>query len=373
MRVPVLLVLALVAAPAVVAASVAPRQEVIARGFDSPVSMAFAPDGRLFVCEQAGRVRVVKQRRLLARPLLTVPARASFEDGLLGIACDPDFTRNGYVYVCWTDSVPYPREVIERYVVRGDTAVRASRTRLVELDPRANRVHVGGTLRVGPDGKLWVGTGDDDRGEAAQSLRCTAGKLLRFERDGSIPPDNPFVHVVAGVHAATWARGFRNPFAFDFEPRTGQPWVNDVGGDRFEEVNAAERGANFGWPLFEGRGIDARFRDPVHAYSHAQGCAITAGIFVRGDAYGAEWRGRWLFAEYCAGELRALEPTRPDSAIVFTRLKIAGPVDLRSGPDGSLWYLARGAATAVGGPGTAKGAVVRLLPGTGARHRGAEN
>lgn len=351
----------------------APRQEVIATGFDSPVSMAFAPDGRLFVCEQAGRVRVVKRRRLLARPLLAVPARASFEDGLLGIACDPDFARNGYVYVCWTDSVPVPREVIERYVVRGDTAVRASRVRLVELDPRANRVHVGGTLRVGPDGKLWVGTGDDDRGEAAQSLRCTAGKLLRFELDGSIPGDNPFVRVVAGVHAATWARGFRNPFAFDFDPHTGQPWVNDVGGDRFEEVNAVTRGANLGWPLFEGRGVDARFRDPLFAYSHAQGCAITAGAFVRDDAYGVEWRGRYVFAEYCAGELRALDPARPDSAIVFARLKVAGPVDLRAAPDGAFWYLARGAAHAVGGPGTARGAVVRLRPGSGDGRRGREN
>lgn len=357
--------LAAALALAVTAAAPPLRQEVVARGFDSPVSFAFAPDGRAFVCEQAGRVRVVKRGRLLARPLLAVPARASFEDGLLGVACDPDFARNGFVYVCWTDSVPAPREVIERWQVRGDTAVRASRTRLVELDPRVNRVHVGGTLRFGPDGRLWLGTGDDDRGEAAQSLRSTAGKLLRFERDGSIPADDPFVRLASGARAAIWARGLRNPFSFDFDPATGAPWVNDVGGDRFEEVNVAERGGNFGWPAFEGRGGDARFRDPVFAYSHAAGCAITGGAFVRSGAYGSAWRGRYVFAEYCAGELRALDPAAPDTATTFARTAVAGPVDLRWGPDGALWYLACGAALAVGGPGTASGALVRLRPGSG--------
>ncbi len=340
------------------------REVVVARGFDSPVSMAFAPDGRLFVCEQAGRVRVVKQGRLLERPLLTVPARASVEDGLLGIACDPDFARNGWVYVCWTDSVPVPREVIERFTVRGDRVVPGSAKRLVELDPRANHVHVGGTLRVGPDGRLWLGTGDDDRGEAAQSLRSTAGKLLRFERDGSVPADNPFVRLAHGKYGAIWARGFRNPFAFDFHPATGMPWVNDVGGSLYEEVNAGVAGANHGWPIFEGHGPDARFRDPAHAYSHATGCAITGGAFVRaaGSAYAREWSGRYLFAELCANEIRWLDPAAPDSAHVFGHTRVAGPVDLRIGPDGALWYLARGTSAAAGGPGTATGAVVRLAP-----------
>ncbi|MBI5169820.1 MAG: PQQ-dependent sugar dehydrogenase [Candidatus Eisenbacteria bacterium] len=350
--------------PAGAPAPSAMREVVVARGFDSPVSMAFAPDGRVFVCEQAGRVRVVKRGRLLDRPLLTVPARASLEDGLLGVACDPDFARNGWVYVCWTDSVPRPREVIERYTVRGDRVVSGSAKRLVELDPRTNRVHVGGTLRVGPDGRLWVGTGDDDRGEAAQSLRSTAGKLLRFERDGSVPADNPFVRLAHGVYGAIWARGFRNPFAFDFDPASGRPWVNDVGGSLFEEVNDVAAGANLGWPIFEGRGTDARFRDPAHAYTHALGCAITGGAFVpvAGSVYPREWAGRWVFADLCASELRWLDPAAPDSATAFLRTTIAGPVDLRAGPDGCLWYLARGNSGATGGPGSARGALVRLAP-----------
>lgn len=350
------------------------REAVVARGFDSPVSMAFAPDGRLFVCEQAGRVRVVKQGRLLASPLLTVPARASVEDGLLGITCDPEFARNGWVYVCWTDSVPSPREVIERYTVRGDRVVPGSVKRLVELDPRANHVHVGGTLRVGPDGRLWVGTGDDDRGESAQSLRSTAGKLLRFERDGSAPADNPYVRIARGTYGAIWARGLRNPFAFDFDPATGAPWVNDVGGSRYEEVNAGAAGANYGWPMFEGQGPDARFRDPVHAYSHAQGCAITGGVFVRASRAAASWprawHGRWMFADLCANELRWLDPAKPDSASVFGHTSVAGPVDLRMGPDGALWYLARGTSAAAGGPGTANGAVVRIAPARARRGNG---
>lgn len=338
------------------------REVVVARGLDSPVSMAFAPDGRLFVCEQAGRVRVVKRGRLLSRPLLTVPARATLEDGLLGVACDPDFGRNGHVYVCWTDSVPAPHEVIDRFTVRGDEVIPGSRMRLVELDRRANRIHVGGALRVGPDGKLWVGTGDDDRGEAAQSLRSTSGKLLRFELDGSAPADNPFTNVARGKYAAIWARGLRNPFAFDFDPSTGRPWINDVGGMLFEEINEGVAGANYGWPIFEGRGGATRYPDPAHAYSHARGCAITAGAFVRGErsAYPREWSGRYLFADLCANELRWLETARPDSAHVFGRTRVAGPVDLRMGPDGCLWYLARGNSLAAGGPRSSSGAVVRL-------------
>lgn len=340
------------------------REVVVASGFDSPVSMAFAPDGRLFVCEQAGRVRVVKRGRLLARPLLTVPARCEMEAGLLGIACDPGFARNGHVYVCWTRPDPVPHEVIERYTVAGDSVLAGSARTIFELDPHGASVHVGGTLRFGTDGKLWVGSGDNDRGETSQSLRSTFGKLLRLERDGSIPADNPFNRIARGKYAAIWARGLRNPFSFDFQRGTGRLFLNDVGGSRYEEVNDMLPGGNYGWPVTEGPSVHAAYRSPVHSYSHASGCAITGGAFYQPARalFPREWEGRWLFAEYCAAQLRWLDPANPDSARVFGVTSVPGPVDLRVGPDGALYYLARGNCGALGGPGSATGSVVRVAP-----------
>lgn len=340
-------------------------ETVVADGLDSPVSMAIAPDGRIFVCEQGGALRVIKRGTLLPTPFWVAPTQAFMEEGLLGVALDPGFARNGFVYVCYTALEPVRHERIVRLVAEGDEAMAHSEITLLELDAHEAHLHVGGGLRFGRDGMLYVGTGDNDRGELAQSLRSTFGKLLRIRPDGAIPTDNPFMRETEGRHRAIWARGLRNAFTFDVQPGTGRMFVNDVGNSAWEEVNQAAAGANFGWPAFEGPQGGIGFRLPVHAYSHAQGCAITGGAFYSParPAFPREWVGRYLYADYCRNEIRWLDPENSEAFHAFGVTGVPGPVDLRVGPDGRLYVLVRGNSAPTGGEHSSRGAVLRIAPG----------
>jgi glucose/arabinose dehydrogenase len=139
-------------------------------------------------------------------------------------------------------------------------------------------------------------------------------------------------------------------------------FVTDVGESHFEEVNEVARGANYGWPLFEGASKDTAFQAPVHFYGHDQGCAITRGTFYRprSPRLPSDWVGRYFFAEYCLGEIRWVEPALPSASHVLLNTRVAGPVDLAVGPDGALYYLARGNASPTGGDHSSRGAVVRI-------------
>ncbi len=339
------------------------EERVVADSLDSPVSMALAPDGRVFVCEQAGGLRVVRNGRLLARPFVTVPTGAVEEEGLLGVAFDPAFPRTRRVYVLYTALAPTRHNVIAYYRAAGDTAAGEG-TIVYEFDTHAAHQHVGGALHFGRDGMLYAASGECGDGTLSQSLASTAGKLLRMRPDGSIPSDNPFPASTRGRHAAIWARGFRNAFSFDIHPRTGRVFVNDVGGSAFEEVNEVRKGDNLGWPLCEGPGHQPPLVDPLYAYSHADGCAITGGAFYAParPSFPAAWRDGYFFADYCANEIRWLSPTRPPRMLVFGRAGVPGPVDLRVAADGALWYLARGNSAPTGGEGTGWGGLVRVTP-----------
>ena len=157
-------------------------------------------------------------------------------------------------------------------------------------------------------------------------------------------------------------RGFRNPFSPDVSRRSGRAFVNDVGGDRWEEVDDVVAGGNYGWPMYEGPSRHESLRPPIHAYDHASGCAITGGAFYEPErtSFPREWRGRYFFAEFCRGEIRWIDPAAPARSHVFGRTRVPGPVDLRVGPDGDLYYLARGNLKVVGGEGSAFGSVVRI-------------
>jgi len=347
-------------------------EDVIADGFDSPVSMAIAPDGRVFVCEQGGKLRVVKAGKLLTRPFVTVPTKAIEEEGLLGVAFDPAFAHTRRVYMLYTALEPTRHNVIAWYAASGDTAKGAA-TIVYEFDTHAAHQHVGGALHFGRDGMLYASSGECGDGSLSQSLSSTAGKILRMRPDGSIPADNPFPTSTRGRRGAIWARGFRNAFTFDIHPRTGRMFVNDVGGSRYEEIDEARKGANYGWPLAEGPVNQALFVDPVHDYTHEHGCAITGGCWYvvsglrplgGGSAqwFPPEWREGYFFADYYANEIRWLSSGRPAQLKVFGRTRVPGPVDLRVGADGALWYLARGNSAPTGGPGTGWGTLVRVQP-----------
>jgi glucose/arabinose dehydrogenase len=337
-------------------------QQTIAESLDAPVSMAVAPDGRVLVCEQGGRLRVVRDGALLARPCVEVSTHAEVEEGLLGIAVPPGFPETPYFYLLYTVPAPQRHDRIVRYTISGDTALADSAITVFDLDPNVGLVHHGGRLRFGRDGMLYVTTGNQDIEELSQSLGSTLGKVLRIQGDGAIPSDNPFVATTSGTRRAIWARGFRNAFALDEERSTGRMFVTDVGGSEFEEINQVLPGANYGAPFIEGPGGAPRFRSPIHSYDHTQGCAITGGTFYDPVAvsFPRRWVHRYLFTDFCRGEIRWLDPTAPKRHGVLCDTGLEGLVDLQVGPRGELYALARGNSNPVGGSGQRTGVLVRI-------------
>ncbi|MEO5987411.1 MAG: PQQ-dependent sugar dehydrogenase [Candidatus Eisenbacteria bacterium] len=338
------------------------EQRVLTDSLDSPVSMAVAPDGRVLVCEQGGHVRMVRAGRLLARPCFQAPTVADHEEGLLAVAFDPDFARDHWVYLLYTVAQPVRHERLTRVTISGDTALANSEQVLFELDAHTDRTHVGGALHFGEDGMLYVSTGENGAGEQSQDLRSTHGKILRLRRDGSIPEDNPFFDMLVGRHRAVYARGMRNAFSFDIQPGTGRIFVNDVGADSVEEVNDVVAGGNYGWPIEEGSHGTGAYLPPIHTYTHREGCAITGGAFyaARRPRLPRRWLGDYFYADYCASEIRAINPGAPMARRLVLRTVRAGPVDLRVAADGALLYLARGNTDVTGGPHSSRGSLVRV-------------
>ena len=306
-------------------------------------AMQFAPDGRLFIAQQSGKLRVVQNGKLLATPFLTVPVNSSGERGLLGVAFDPNFATNRFVYVYYTAKTPTIHNRVSRFTANGNVAVAGSQVVLLNLNNLSSATnHNGGAIHFGNDGKLYVAVGDNAKGSNSQTKTNLLGKILRLNRDGTIPADNPFFGQASGVNRAIWAMGLRNPFTTAFQRSTGRLFINDVGETRWEEINAGVRGANYGWPIVEGKASDPRFKNPLFAYGHGSGvCAITGGAFYESDAFPTQYRGQYFFADYCAGWIRRLNPAT--AAVTGFATGINSPVDLKVGPDGALYYLARGA------------------------------
>jgi glucose/arabinose dehydrogenase len=319
-------------------------EALVANGLVNPTAMEFAPDGRLFVCEQAGRLRVIKNGVLLSTPFLTVSVNSNGERGLLGIAFDPAFSSNGYVYVYYTVPAPLHNRV-SRFRANGDVAVGGSETILFDLDPLSATNHNGGAVHFGQDGKLYFAAGDNAVSSNSQSLATVLGKILRINPDGSIPTDNPFYASTTGANRAIWAYGLRNPFTFAFS-RTGSMRINDVGQASYEEINNGAAGANYGWPTTEGPTTDSRFVAPLYYYRHSnaaiKGCAIAGGAYydpVTGQFPG-DYYGDYFFADYCSGNVYRLRAST-NAAEIFVN-GIVSPIDVKVSSDGSLYYLARG-------------------------------
>jgi glucose/arabinose dehydrogenase len=219
----------------------------VLRGLAGPIDMEFAPDGRLFVAEQAGRLRVLHLDGSLStfvdlRPLVD----HTDERGLLGVAFDPDFATNHFVYLDLTRKATAQRPVhneIVRVTARGNKAVPGSRRVLFRLNAQQTSHHLAGSLEFGTDGKLYVSSGDNQVSAHAQKLTNLFGKVLRLNRSGTIPPSNPFFQRATGRNRAIWARGLRNPFKIARDPGAGTLFVNDVGETTWEEINRGARGS----------------------------------------------------------------------------------------------------------------------------------
>jgi glucose/arabinose dehydrogenase len=330
------------------------ESEVVA-GLASPTALAVAPDGRLFVAEQAGRVRVVRDGRLLADPFVTVATEPVAERGLVGLVLDPDFAANGFVYTYHTaragDGTYFNR--ITRFVADGDRARPGSEQVLVELDSVAlSGSHQGGAMHFGPDGKLYVGTGERAEPSLAQRLDTRLGKILRFNPDGSIPDDNPatfqgLAGTTAGMNRAVWAVGVRNPFTFAFDPATGRMFINDVGQNAWEEIDEGGPGRNYGWPATEGPTTNPNYTGPLFAYGHAPGDEF--GYAIAGAAFYSpavhtfppEYAGDFFFGDFINGWIRRFDVATNQVRPFATRLTRGGLVDLDITPQGDLLYLAR--------------------------------
>jgi glucose/arabinose dehydrogenase len=326
----------------------------VASGLSVPTAMAFAPDGRLFVCEQTGSLRVIKNGSLLPTAFLTVTTDSSGERGLLGVAFDPDFgVTNSFVYIYYTvPSVPAHNRV-SRFTANGDVAASGSEVVLLDLNPLSSATnHNGGATHFGPDKKLYVAVGENANGANSQSLGTLLGKMLRMNSDGSIPTDNPFYNTATGNNRLIWAWGLRNPFTFSFQPGTGRLFINDVGQSSWEEIDDGIAGANYGWPTTEGffnQATYPQFTEPLHTYPHSgqteSGCAITGGSFYNPavSQYPADYVGKYFYSDFCSGWIDRFDPAT--TAVTFFATGINGPVDLQVGPDGSLYYLAHNSGT----------------------------
>ncbi len=321
---------------------------LVVSGLASPTAMQFAPDGRLFVAEQGGRLRVIKDGALLPTPFITLTVSSVGERGLLGVAFDPDFATSTtkYVYLYYTATTPAIHNRISRFTANGDVAVPGSEVTILDLDNLSSATnHNGGALAFGSDGKLYAAVGENAFGANAQMFTNLHGKMLRINKDGTFPADNPFLGTTSGKNRAIYALGLRNPFTFAFHPTTARMFINDVGQSTWEEINDGLPGANYGWPDTEGATSDPRFVTPIYAYPSNSGtpCAITGGAFYSSltQQFPAEYQDDYFFADYCAGWIRRLDPSSGAVPDTFAS-GIASPVDLKVGNDGSLYYLARG-------------------------------
>ena len=321
-----------------------------------PTSMAVAPGGRrLFVTQKAtndvGKVRVIKNGRLLTKPFLTLTTDTSYAGGLLGITLDPNFSTNHYVYVFYTATRPTVHNRVSRFTANGDVAAVGSQKVLLDLPTLgASGGHYGGALRFGADGKLYVGTGDDANPREAQSLGSLHGKVLRINRDGTIPSGNPYFDRATGKRRAIWALGLRQAYSLDvLSGISPKMYINDVGEHSWEEINLGAAGANYGWPRYEGPESNPGYLGPVFAYrpgnTNSTGCAITGGAFY--DPATArlptQYRDKYFYADYCTGWIRTLNPSTAKSSPFASGL--TSPVDLEVGSKGVLYYLSYGSST----------------------------
>jgi glucose/arabinose dehydrogenase len=338
----------------------------IASGLASPTYVTSPPgDSRLFVVQQTGQIRIIKDGRLLPTPFadLGTLVTAHGEQGLLGLAFHPDFAKNGRLFVYYTARSQH-EQVWELHAEPGADTISGPRRLLIDMpDPFSN--HNGGDLVFGPDGYLYIGTGDGgsagDPGKRSQNPRVPLGKLLRIDvdrhpsgRSYGIPKGNPFASNGRGLQFV-YAWGLRNPWRFSFDRKTGDLWIGDVGQNMWEEVDHVARGkglaANFGWSHFEGTHLfDAshpltpggHLVSPVAEYPHSLGCSITGGYVYRGPSIpGLD--GRYVYADYCSSRMWTLSAGSTKTLTDVTSLANAGglktPVSFGEGSDGSLYVL----------------------------------
>jgi len=315
---------ALAALPLFAATNLGVETVPFVSGLRFPVALTHAPGDseRIFVTEQEGRIRIVRDGALVGQPFLDISdrVRCCGERGLLSVAFHPLYQANGRFFVNYTDLSG--NTVVSAFKVlpgQPDSAAVVSEAILMVISqPFSN--HNGGQLQFGPDGYLYVGTGDGgsagDPGDRAQNLLEKLGKILRIDVDQGtpygIPPDNPYVFQ-DNAQPEIWASGLRNPWRFSFDRRTGDLFIGDVGQNRIEEVNfqpsSSHGGENYGWRFMEGTDCYNPSSGcerpglvlPILEYPHSEGCSVTGGYVYRGSS--RRLQGIYFYGDYCAGTI----------------------------------------------------------------------
>jgi glucose/arabinose dehydrogenase len=330
----------------------------------NPTDMEFAPDGRLFVTEQAGRVRIAKPDGTLATflDISTKGDAASGDRGVQALTFDPNFSTNRSVYLHYTrkatSTIPVHNRIV-RVTANGNKVVAGSEKLIFRLNNQTSDKHMGGAIDFSTDGKLYIATGDNGRDPAkepvAQEPTNLIGKLPRINKSGTIPTNNPFYATASGSNRAIWALGLRNPFKFAVQPDTGTIYINDVGEKAWEEINVLEKAANYGWPIHEGVANDSPYVDPIFYYAYGPdgastttGCSITGGTFYNPTTlqFPNQYAGDYFFADFCNGWIRTYDhktKTANDFATEVSRV-----VDLEVSREGELYYLSRGSSSSSG-------------------------
>ena len=345
-------------------------QSQVASGLTDPTDMEFAPDGKLFVLEEAGQIRFVHSNGTLGTFLnISTKVDATGERGLLGIAFDPNFATNHYVYLHYTrkatSTAPVHNRVVRVTANAGNSAAVSGSEKLVfRLNNLQAGNHNGGDIHFGPKGKLYIATGENAVPNNAQSLNNLKGKILSINKSGTIPTSNPFYNQATGNNRAIWALGLRNPFKFEFRPNTSRMYINDVGQNVWEEIDQGQAGANYGWPLCEGShdyegtpgsvGCTAPpYTGPIYEYAHdgltdPTGCSITGGAFYVPaiQQFPTQYAGDYFFADFCGGWIRSRDSAGGASQPFADGLGLVVDVEVKD--TGELYYLVRGAPGTIG-------------------------
>jgi glucose/arabinose dehydrogenase len=339
---------------------------VLLSGLNLPTDFGFLPDGRILIADRPGAIQVFNSDtgQLQNQPLITLPVDSTGNRGIVGIAVDPTFQNNGYIYVSYVTANNYER--LSRLTITDPSAAvltvnPTSEDVLLQGNQPAADDHLAGAIRFGPDGKLYWSVGNNDyyfSGDAppgavypsnnAQDLSNIYGKILRLNPDGTVPADNPFVNT-PGANPYIYAYGFRNPFRMGFTP-DGKLLVGDVGEGTWEELDNVTAGGNYGWPLAEGPQTFspcASCVSPIYAYPHnGTYASITSVLVYTGSTFGTSFQNKVFIADFSQGWIQELTCTSGysscGSARMFdpgTGVLFDGPVELLQGPDGNIYEL----------------------------------
>ncbi len=355
------------------------RSETVASGLQHPWAVAFLPDGRFLVTERSGQLRVIQPDGRIGKPVEGLPGVAvGGQGGLLDLILDADFASNRTLYFCFSEPSPNNNgnsTALARATLSADHARLDNVKVIFSQKPKfVSSLHFGCRmvesrlpgLNGKPDGKLFLALGERySRAPDAQTLNNHHGKIIRINKDGSVPPDNPFV-ARAGALPEIWSYGHRNPQGATLAP-DGSLWMHEHGPQGGDEINLPKAGANYGWPVITygenygggkiGEGLTAKagMEQPLHHWTPS--IAPSGMAFLTSDRYGKAWQGNLFVGSLKFAYLNRIELSAPNNGKVLRESKLISEEgarirDVRQGPDGLLYLLTD----------SSKGKLMRLLP-----------